>query len=288
MLVEMAIGDAYGAAFEFLKPQRADELSMFNHGTQFYKHPDLPIGGGRYTDDTQMTLAIAEHMLSGAEWTKEALADRFLFTFHRDARSGYSGGFLNLMHLVESGEELLANLKPGSTRSGAAMRVAPIGLYHSADKVLEVAALQAQVTHDSPEGIESAQAIALATHYLAHRLGSKSALPSYLASRLGNTWQEPWQGWVSVEGMPCARAAITALLSSNSAVEIMTNTVAFGGDVDTVAAMACFMASCSWETETEMTPYLKAGLENGPFGYDYLHNLDDQLFEFGVSEGAFS
>jgi ADP-ribosylglycohydrolase len=278
MLEIMAIGDAYGAAFEFIKHNRAVDLGMVNSGQFYYPHPELPIGRGRYTDDTQMALGIAEHLLEGSQFTKEALADRFLNTFRRDERPGYGSGFFNLLQSCESGEELLSHLRPGSTRSGAAMRVAPIGLLAHKDLVMDLAAIQAQVTHDSPEGIESAQAISLAVHYFAHYVPegeSTFGLRKFLAAHLSDHWLNDWQGWVSVEGMPCALAAVTAVLNSCTLEQVLVNSVSFGGDVDTVGAMAMAMASLIYVDD--IIPVMRDSLENGAYGRDYLLGIDAQL-----------
>jgi ADP-ribosyl-[dinitrogen reductase] hydrolase len=95
--LESAIGDAYGAAFEFIEPDRAKAVGLVNNAIAFQNHPELPIGGGRYTDDTQMTIAVVEAMLSGKEITKQLLADKFVEVFKRDERKGYGSKFYNLL-----------------------------------------------------------------------------------------------------------------------------------------------------------------------------------------------
>ncbi len=87
MLVEMAIGDAYAAAFEFMDDAfiaRENDLSGYK------RNPETGLGGGCYTDDTQMTVAVTEHLLSGETMSPHALADRFVTAFKRDERRGYS------------------------------------------------------------------------------------------------------------------------------------------------------------------------------------------------------
>jgi ADP-ribosyl-[dinitrogen reductase] hydrolase len=59
--------------------------------------------------------------------------------------------------------------------------------------------------------------------------------------------------------------------------EILRESVAFGGDVDTVAAIALAAASCSSEIEADLPEVLISGLENEAYGRDYLIELDRQL-----------
>jgi len=68
-----ALGDAYGAGFEYSPP---DLIRRHNVAAYYLKHPRHNIRPGCYTDDTQMTLAIVELLLSGERWTAEHLAER--------------------------------------------------------------------------------------------------------------------------------------------------------------------------------------------------------------------
>src|SRR4051794_11554862 len=116
MLLELAVGDAYGAGFEY-----APEATVRKHNTAagYIRHPKHAIAPGCYTDDTQMSLAIAEALVSGEPWAPWNLARRFVEVFHRDPREGYSSRFYELLKAVDSGEELLARLRPDSDKSGA-------------------------------------------------------------------------------------------------------------------------------------------------------------------------
>jgi ADP-ribosylglycohydrolase len=118
-----------------------------------------------------MSLAVAELLEAGEPWTPANLADRFVTGFHRDRREGYAGRFYDFLLSVSDGEEFLRRIRPDSDKSGAAMRAAPIGLLPTVDDVLHHAAVQAAVTHDTPAGIASAQAAALAVYYCHHDLG---------------------------------------------------------------------------------------------------------------------
>lgn len=60
MLVELAIGDAYGAGFEYAA---ADFVKTNNNLDKYYSHPFHKITPGNYTDDTQMSIGITELLL---------------------------------------------------------------------------------------------------------------------------------------------------------------------------------------------------------------------------------
>ena len=114
MLKEIAIADAYGAGFEFSSPEKILNL---NNLSGFSAH-DLYGMNGKYTDDTQMSIAVAELLVSQTEWTSETIASKFVECFKRDPRKGYSKGFYALLNEVESGVELIKKLKNDSNRNG--------------------------------------------------------------------------------------------------------------------------------------------------------------------------
>src|SRR5437868_6275781 len=98
MLLELAIGDAYGAGFEYVNRQL---IRQFNDLSRYVKHPRNSIKAGRYTDDTQMTLAIAEAIVSGEDWTPLNLSRRFVEVFKRDPREGYATSFYGFLRNVK-------------------------------------------------------------------------------------------------------------------------------------------------------------------------------------------
>jgi ADP-ribosyl-[dinitrogen reductase] hydrolase len=153
MLLELGIGDAYGAAFEYVN---ASIVEGHNDGLHYHKHPRHEAPVGWYTDDTQMSLAIAEAIISGDNWTPLMLANRFVDVFQRDPRTGYAHGFHALLSRVSNGQELLDLIMPDSDKSGAAMRAAPCGVYPTITEVIEKTTVQARVTHDTPDGIRGA------------------------------------------------------------------------------------------------------------------------------------
>lgn len=149
MLLELAIGDAYGAGFEYAD---RDFVAAHNDLSGYVRHPRHRIAPGRYTDDTQMSLAVAEAVLSDAPWTPLLLAEKFVAAFKRDPREGYAQGFYDFLRRVQSGAQFLAEIRPESDKSGAAMRAAPIGVYPTVAEVIARATVQARITHDTPNG----------------------------------------------------------------------------------------------------------------------------------------
>src|SRR5690349_16721794 len=150
MLLEIAVGDAYGAGMEYVDP---DFTREHNHLRSYVAHPRHAIAPGAYTDDTQMTLALAEAIVERAPWTREELADRFVAVFRRDPRVGYSQRFHDLLVTLRDGADLLERIQPHSDKSGAAMRAVPLGVYPSIDEVVARCSLQAAITHDTPDGV---------------------------------------------------------------------------------------------------------------------------------------
>lgn len=275
MMVELAIGDAYGAGFEYAPPSFVARHNTLAGYVQHPTHTDIKPGD--YTDDTQMTLAIAELLVEGAEWTPLNLADRFVEVFHRDQRTGYAGGFHAFLRSVTSGREFLDRIRPDSDKSGAAMRVAPVGLLSSVAEVRHHAAVQARVTHDTPAGVESAEAAALAVHYCHHGLGPLKDVTQWVSEHVGSDWTRPWQGKVGSKGSMSVRAALTALTNATAMSRLLQACVAYTGDVDTVATIALAAAARSAEVTDDLPERLHQDLEHGTYGHDYLADLDRRL-----------
>ncbi|WP_436790011.1 ADP-ribosylglycohydrolase family protein [Yinghuangia sp. YIM S10712] len=281
MLVELAIGDAYGAGFEYAAPEFVRRGNTLSGYVQHPRHRDvLP---GRYTDDTQMSVAVAEWLLGGT-LTREDLAERFVRAYHRDPRAGYASGFRSVLDRVNDGAELLATLRPGSDKSGAAMRAGVLGLLPDLGEIRRLTTLQAKITHDSPGGVAAALGAAYAVHYCRHRVGPVAGLPRWLAENVPapapyGRWTEPWRGKVGSPGMHSARAAVTALARCRKLSELLADCVAFTGDVDTVATIALAAASVSGEYERDVPEPLLVGLESEAYGRAFLAGLDGRLAE---------
>jgi ADP-ribosylglycohydrolase len=274
MLVELAIGDAYGAGFEYASPHFVER---YNTLAGYVAHPRHNLQPGAYTDDTQMSLALAEAITSGEPWTPAHLAQHFVTAFKRDPREGYAQGFYNFLVAVRDGQDFLQRIRPHSDKSGAAMRAAPAGVFSTPAEVIEKSRIQAALTHNTPPGIDAAVVTALAAHYFIYNLGPKEELGKFLEAHVSGPWSKPWQGKVGEKGWMSVRAALTALHQSDSMAALLKACIAFTGDVDTVAAIALAIGSCTTEIAQDLPGHLYKGLEDGPFGYRYLAHLDTQL-----------
>ena len=282
MLVELAIGDAYGAGFEYVRDRKF--ISRNNDLAGYVKHPRFGIKPGSYTDDTQMTIAIAELIVEDVEWTPESIANRFVDVFHRDKREGYAGGFFKFLKKTKTGEDFLANIRPDSDKSGAAMRAVPIGVFQRIDEVIRRSAIQADLTHNTSDGRNAAIAASLMAHYFLYALGKKDDLPDFLCSHVPGQWAQPWRGEVGSRGWMSVRAAITSILKNDSLARVLRSCVAWGGDTDTVATIALAAASCCREIDNDLPEALLNGLESGAFGREFLADLDRQLMKTFVRE----
>jgi ADP-ribosylglycohydrolase len=274
MLLQLAIGDAYGAGFEYANQRRPRDPQQ----ARYLQHPrHRGTRPGMYTDDTQMSLAIAELLVAGVRWTPRNIAGKFVEAFHRDPREGYASRFYAFLQQTRTAEEFLANIRPSSDKSGAAMRAGPLGVLDTLGTVLDYARIQATLTHNTPDGIAAAQAAALMSHYFLYDLGPRDRLGQFLEEMVPGQWSVPWLGKVESKGWMSVRAAVTALQRNTSLAALLQDCIAFTGDVDTVATIALAAASCCSDYSHDLPEALVAGLENGAYGRDYLIALDRQL-----------
>jgi ADP-ribosyl-[dinitrogen reductase] hydrolase len=160
MLLKMAIADSYGAGFEYAP----ENMHLNNPDNGYIKHPKYNIGNGRYTDDSQMASALAEHIIEGRPIERIAFAHSFLDAFKRDPREGYSKRVYAALQTANTGQELFDILSPyESIGNGACMRAAVLGFIEDEKRVYMVAREQALATHYSRDGGNSSQCVALAS-----------------------------------------------------------------------------------------------------------------------------
>ncbi len=277
MIIEGAIGDAYGAGFEFAPKNK---IISCNDVTKYYKHPIYNEIEARYTDDTQMSIALAELILSGKEWNQINIADSFLTTFKRDPRRGYSKRFYAFLSKVKNGQEFLSNINNKSNRNGATMRSYVLGVYANIDEVIEKCTIQAEVTHQSESAVRSAISIALISHYFINELGEKDHLVEFLNDIQNYSWKGDWKDEVGMIGDDTVEATLTMLMSELSLKMRLQKSIDFGGDVDTVASLVMALSSLDDAVDLGLPRFLINDLENGDYGKSYISNLDNKIIAF--------
>ena len=183
-----------------------------------------------FTDDTVLTVAVADAILSGAPYveTIRSIGRRY-------PGAGYGGHFLRWLYAE--------NPQPyNSWGNGSAMRVSPVGFaFSTEDEVLAQARLSAEITHNHPEGIKGAQATALAI--LLARMGyDKEEIRARIMDRFGyeldrcvDDIRPTYAFDVSCQGT--VPEAIVAFLDSESYEDAVRNAVSLGGDSDTLACI---------------------------------------------------
>lgn len=284
MLIEMAIADSYGAGREYANP--AEVGPDYYDPAKFISHQKWLLPPGLYTDDTAMAVAVAEVLFEKGFWaTKMDFANKFVDLFKRDLvdgapRKGYAAHFYDFMLTVKDGEDMLARIKPESDKSGAAMRAAPLGIIRSLELLLKTTKVQAQITHDTQDGIEAAQASALMSHYCIYNLGKREDVGSFVENILGDRlkWNVPWVGKIGAQGWHSVRAAITAIKDHDNLLDMTLRCVDFEGDVDTAAAIAVGAAASHPEVRNEFPKSLYDTMEDGTYGRAFLEQLDKKLF----------
>lgn len=135
--------------------------------------------GSRFTDDTVLTVAVADAILHGGGYL-EKLKEYYALYPH----AGYGGAFKHWARSAETGPY-------GSWGNGSAMRVSPVGFaFDTLEEVLEQAERSAEVTHNHPEGIKGAQATA-ASIFLARSGRNKQDIRDYVEGAFGYDLSEP-------------------------------------------------------------------------------------------------
>lgn len=189
----------------------------------------------RFTDDSVMTIAIARAIV-GDESYEQAMVS----LGRRYPYAGYGGSFS--LWLQDD-----ARRPYGSWGNGAAMRVSPVGFaFDRVEEVLAEAERSAAVSHDHPEGIKGAQAVALGV-FLARNGADKEEIRSELSGRFGYDLQRaadvirPHYSF-DVSSQGSVPEAIIAFLDANSYEDAVRIAVSLGGDADTQACIAGALA----------------------------------------------
>lgn len=205
--------------------------SFFEHNTIKSTLFDLFSHYSRFTDDTVLTVAIASSILRKTDYA----ASVKMFG-RKYPNAGYGGAFFKWLFSPDT--------KPyNSWGNGSAMRVSPVGFaFDSLEDVLQEAKKSAEITHNHPEGIKGAQAVAMAI-FMAREGNTKEKIRQEISDRfsynLNRTLDEIRPGYffdVSCQGS--VPEAIIAFLESGNFEDAIRKGISLGGDSDTIACMA--------------------------------------------------
>lgn len=253
------IGDIIGSVYEFNNKKQKDF------------HLFTPMS--RFTDDTVMTLAVAEWLTEDKEHSEEGLVLRMQDLGRRYPYVGYGGGFRRWLY----------NQQPepyNSYGNGSAMRVSPIAFYaQSLEETLRLATISAKVTHNHPEGIKGAKAIASAT-YLARTGASKTEIKAYVEENFKYNLNLQLDHIRSIvcDAMSCQKtvpAAIWAFLEGEDFEDVIRIAVSLGGDSDTIAAMAGSIAQAFYGLPLKLATYCYALLT--PYLRTILNKFEESI-----------
>ena len=205
--------------------------SRFEHDGIKNKEFELFNGQSAFTDDTVHTVALADSILNNVPYHEKL---REYYHYYPDV--GYGGRFLSWAQS--------SNAVPyGSYGNGSAMRVSPVGwLYDTLDDVRSEALKSAVVTHNHPEGVRGAQAVATAVflaRYNFSKIKIRDSIENIFNYDLSASIHEIRPGYkydVSCQGS--VPQAIMAFLESADYEDAVRNAVSLGGDSDTQACIA--------------------------------------------------
>ncbi len=219
-------GDIVGSVYENFRTKRKDFRLLTPVST--------------FTDDTVLTVAVADAILSGAAYgpTIKAYA-------RRHPMRGYGPRFYRWM--------VTPGVKPyNSFGNGSAMRVSPVAhAFSSEEEMLHQARRTAECTHNHPEGIKGAEATALAV-FLARHGADKESIRKTIEKRFGydlsrsiDSIRPTYRIDLTCQGS--VPESIIAFLDSESFEDAVRNAVSLGGDADTQACIAGAIAEAHYK-----------------------------------------
>jgi len=300
-LLGAALGDAIGASREGLRMATEYEVEL----PEKVSHPL------RYTDDTHMTISMAESLVECGGFDGEHMAWRFIDNYLEEPWRGYGPGPPRVFRLIQKGEpwdKAAAHVYPGgSFGNGSAMRVSPIGLFYwnRAAQLREAAQMSSIITHSHSLGMEGAALQATAVSLaVSQDPGKPIDTSSFISHLLESTTEDVYRAKIVKFGALLARSndrlevvnqlghgieafnsvptAIFSFLSHyQSFASTVTYAVSLGGDTDTIASMAGSISGAYLGIDALPSEWQRR-LENR----DYIAELADRLWQAASARGT--
>lgn len=291
VLLGTAVADALGVPFE-KKLCNYEGLVEWDGKTYLGSehHKLLP---GQYSDDTQMSLMVAESLIDNHGFNPDDLAARYMDWLVSGRARGYGKTTLLAVQNLQNGKHWSESGIAGSTGNGTAMRAAPFGVYFRNDlySLVNICKIDSAITHACEEAEAGSIAIALAAAYavnnnldnLLEKIWEK--LPTSkvkstiysLGSLIESEYITPQQALrvlgTKADVRETVPAALYCFMKFNTYHEAVVAAIKAGGDTDTTAAIvgALFGAKSGMK-----------GIDNnivkGVEDYNRLMELDSQLY----------
>jgi ADP-ribosylglycohydrolase len=296
VLLGTAIGDALGVPFETMLVNNP-ELVKWN-GKVFTGSVHHKLGPGQYSDDTQMSIMVAESLIVNNGFNPDDLAARYVDWIVSGQARGYGKTTLAAIQALQAGKHWSESGVVGSFGNGTAMRAAPFGVYFRNDlkNLINVVKVDSAITHNSEEAEAGALAIAIAAYYACnkdtdnllekisvHLPDSKvkktvSSLDSLLSSHDITPAQALRVLGTRADVRQTVPAALYCFIRFGSYHEAILTAIKAGGDTDTTAAIvgALFGARLGMQGISDEFYSVE--------DFDKLLLLDNQLYNRSVND----
>jgi ADP-ribosyl-[dinitrogen reductase] hydrolase len=270
-LLGLACGDALGGPVEF--KSRAEIAAAHPHGVrEFIGGGWLHLAPGEITDDTQMTLALAQSLVDCGQLDMDDVAQRFVDWYRTDPKDIGNTTRAAILHLAngvpwsDAGERVARGGKAAG--NGSVMRCAPIALRYRTNRLaLRQASIDsARVTHADPRCTWGAVALNQA---IVHLLDSGSLIEVIDAAADGLEHEETKNRTIDAANrsadqiksggyvLDTLSAALWCLLRHESFEETVVAAVALGADTDTTGAVAGALAGALYGAQGLPNRWLK-------------------------------
>ena len=240
------IGDMVGSVYEF-HPIKRKDFEIFDNKM-------------RMTDDSLLTIAVAKALIRHypINYSKESLKAiqdevtmEFVKAWFKDRGAGFGGMFFKWCMRASCG-----NAEPyNSFGNGSAMRISPVAwVANSEDELKILSKAVTEITHNHPEGIKGAEAVAMCIYLALHGSSKEEIKDRMVKEYYPEIAELDFENLVKTYTFSeiCQKSvpqAIYCFLISDSLEDAIRNCVAIGGDCDTTGAMAGAIAEAYYQKE---------------------------------------
>ena len=240
------IGDMVGSLYEF-HPIKSKDFDIYDNRM-------------RMTDDSLLTIAVAKTLLKhypikydeeSLKLIQKDLVDEFVDTWRFNKSAGFGAMFYNWCEKARFG-----HVEPyNSYGNGSAMRISPVGwIANSEDEVKLLSKTVTEITHNHPEGIKGAEAVAMAIYLALHGVTKEEIKERMIRDYYPEIASFSFENLVKTYSFSeiCQKSvpqAIYCFLISESLEDAIRNCIAIGGDCDTTGAMAGAIAEAYYQRD---------------------------------------